>query len=116
MLFSRITSFAVNQNDVKCAFQGPQDKPVTSPRLRSTGYPKIEIFPGGGGGGLPGLHPLPGDDPVPSHVSLEGFVVTITRISFIFLTFITADILRMRFNDLLTKASLWDRYVVYLII
>ena len=84
MLFSRITSFAVNQNDVKCTFQGPQDKPVTSPRLRSTGYPKIEIFPGGG---LPGLLQWQGDDPFPSHVSLEGFVVTITRISFIFFNF-----------------------------
>ena len=37
-------------------------------------------------------------------------------ISFIFLTFIAADILRMRCNDLLTKASLWDRYVVYQVI
>ena len=44
------------------------------------------------------------------------FVVPITLISFIFLSFNAADILRMRFNDLLTKASVWDRYVVYQVI
>ena len=38
-----------------------------------------------------------------------------TVISFIFKTFLVADI-RMKFNDLLTKASIWDRYVVYLVI
>ena len=108
MLFLWITSFAVNQNDIKCTFQGPQDKPVTAPRL-----PQYWNFPGGGSPDSSN-----GRETTPSLLMylLRGFVVTITRISFIFLTFITADILRMRFNDLLTKASLWDRYVVYLII
>lgn len=61
------------------------------------------------GGGSPDSSNGRGDDPFPSHVFLEKFVVTITLLSFIFITFLTADILRMRFNDLLTKASQWDR-------
>ena len=68
----------LNQNDVKCTFQGPQDYPVTPPppppptRLPSTGYPMIGIFPG------------QGDDPFPSRVSLKEFVVPITLLSFFF--------------------------------
>lgn len=80
--------------------------------MHFSGPPRLEFSHGK----LPGLLQLQGEDPFPSRASLEEFVVTITLISFIFLTFIAADILRMRFNDLLTKASLWDRYVVYLVI
>ena len=114
VLFSRITSFAVNQNDVKCTFQGPQDKPVTSPRLRSTGYPTMEIFPGGGG--FPDSSNGRGTTPSLLMYLLRGLLLQSLVYHLFFLTFITADILRIRFNDLLTKASLWDMYVVYLII
>ena len=80
--------------------------------MHFSGPPRLEFSRGK----LPGLLQWQGDDPFPSRASLEEFVVPITLISFIFLTFITADILKMRFNDLLTKASLWDRYLIYLII
>ena len=97
-------------------FSGPPrlacDPPPPPHASRQQATPRLEFCRGR----LPGLLQWQGDDPFPSRVSLKEFVVPITLISFIFLTFIAADILRMRFNDLLTKAFLWDRYVVYLII
>lgn len=80
--------------------------------MHFSGPPRLEFSRGK----LTGLLQWQGDDPFPSHVSLEEFVLPVTVISFIFKTFLVADILRMKFNDLLTKASIWDRYVVYLVI
>lgn len=108
VLFLWITSFAVNQNDIKCTFQGPQDKPVTSPRL-----PQDWNFPGGGS---PDSSNGRGTTPSLLVYLLRGLLLQSLVYHLFFLSFITADILRMRFNDLLTKAFLWDRYVVYLII
>ena len=85
---------------------------TTPPPSPQQATPRLEFSRGR----LPGLLQWQGDVPFPSCVSLKEFVVSITLISFIFLTFLVADILRMRFNDLLTNASLWDRYIVYLII